>query len=134
MSQTPSPSSSFKILLVENSRTARAVLVKLLENEGYAVETVNTGAQAIEALDQRDYDLMIMDLFMPELNGYEAAQKIRSLDTPKAKIPIIGFSSSTNERDKKLCLDSGMNDFVEKSEKNDSLLFVLDQFRHNIAK
>ena len=117
-----------KILLVENSRTVRAVLTRQLEQEGYAVQTVSTGLEAINTLMLNDYDLLIMDVFMPELNGYEATQRIRAIKGEKAKVPIIAFTSSTNERDKRTCLEAGMNDYVIKSEKNDDLLALLKRY------
>lgn len=128
MSQTSSAPILLKILLVENSRTARAVLTRLLEGEGYAIQAVSTGIEAINALATSDFDLLIMDVFMPELNGYEAAQRIRALDNPKAKIPIIAFTSSTNERDKRICLEAGMNEYIIKSENNESLLASLKKY------
>jgi CheY-like chemotaxis protein len=117
-----------KILLVENSKTARAVLSNLLEKEGYAVETVSTGAEALEAFEIKHFDLLIMDVFMPEMNGYEAAQKIRAIKSKKANTPIIGLSSSTNERDRRLCIESGMNEFIVKTEHNDDLIAALRRY------
>lgn len=128
MSQTSLPPLAMKILLVENSKTARSVIVRLLESEGYNIQTVSTGAEALNALDANEYDLLIMDVFMPELNGYEAAQRIRMMESKKANIPIIAFTSSTNERDKRICLDAGMNEYVIKSDTNEDLLTVLRKY------
>jgi CheY-like chemotaxis protein len=120
-----------KILLVENSKTARAVLSQVLENEGYRVETVSTGTEALEALRMQEYDLLIMDVFMPEMNGYEATQKIRTIEkeSNKPNIPIIAFTSSTSERDKRICLEAGMNEFILKSENNEALLAALKRYQ-----
>lgn len=120
-----------KILLVENSKTARAILTQLLENTGYSVETVSTGTEAIEALQLHVYDLLIMDVFMPEMNGYEATQKIRIIEkeSNKPNIPIIAFTSSSNERDKRICLEAGMNEFIIKSENNEALLAALRRYQ-----
>lgn len=119
-----------QILLVENSKTARAILTQLLENAGYHVETVSTGIEAIEALQSKAYDLLIMDVFMPEMNGYEASQKIRTIEkeSNKPNIPIIAFTSSSNERDKRVCLEAGMNEFIIKSEDNEALLVALARY------
>lgn len=125
-------SQMLKILLVENSRTARAVLARLLEGEGYEVQTVSTGSEAIDALKSKEYNLLIMDVFMPEMNGYEATQRIRALEGSKAKTPIVALTASTNERDKRTCLDAGMNDFIIKSENNEDLLNLLKKYQSQL--
>jgi CheY-like chemotaxis protein len=119
-----------KILLVENSRTARLLLTRLLENEGYIVEAVSSGVEAVEAILRSDYQLVIMDVFLPQMNGYEAAQHIRSLESDKSNIPLIAFTSSTDEKDKKTCLEAGMNEYVIKSDDNNALLAVLADYQN----
>lgn len=133
MSQTSSPPLALKILLVENSKTARAVIVRLLESEGYNIQTVSTGAEALNALLLNDFDLLIMDVFMPELNGYEATQRIRATESNKSNIPIIAFTSSTNERDKRVCLEAGMNEYVIKSDTNEELLAILRKYQTKLG-
>lgn len=132
MSQTSSSQSSLKILLVENSRTARAILMRALESKGYQVDTVASGTEAIVAILESDYHLVIMDVFLPQMNGYEAAQHIRSIESNKSNIPIIAFTSSTSERDKKTCLDAGMNEYIIKSDDNSALFAVLEQYQKRL--
>ncbi|MBN9287486.1 MAG: hypothetical protein BGO43_02020 [Gammaproteobacteria bacterium 39-13] len=120
---------TLKILLVENSRTARALLTRFLENEGYTVEAVASGLEAIDAIVHADYHLVIMDVFLPQMNGYEAAQHIRALDSYKSNTPMIAFSSSTSEKDKKICLDAGMNEYVIKTDTNEELISVLAKYK-----
>lgn len=119
---------SLKVLLVENSRTARAVLSQLLQNAGYLVETVATGSEAVESVQNSDPDIVIMDLFLPQMNGYEAAKRIRALEGPKAELPIIAFTSSTSDSDKQLCKEAGMNEYVMKSDSNQELLDTLKRY------
>ena len=121
-----------KILLVENSRTARLLLTRLLENQGYIVEAVSSGVEAVEAILRSDYQLVIMDVFLPQMNGYEAAQHIRSLESDKSNIPLIAFTSSTDEKDKKTCLEAGMNEYVIKSDDNEALLAVLADYQNKL--
>jgi CheY-like chemotaxis protein len=121
-----------KILLVENSRTARLLLTRLLQHEGYFVESVSSGVEAVEAILHSDYHLVIMDIFLPQMNGYEAAQNIRSLESDKSNIHLIAFTSSTDEKDKKTCLEAGMNEYVIKSDDNESLLSVLAGYQNRI--
>lgn len=132
MSQASSTQSPLKILLVENSRTARAVLMRMLESHGYQVDAVASGTEAISAILESNYDLVIMDVFLPQMNGYEAAQNIRALESNKADIPLIAFSSSTSERDKKICLDAGMNEYVIKSDDNKELLSILEKYKNQL--
>ncbi len=120
---------TLKILLVENSRTARALLTRFLENEGYTVEAVASGLEAIDAIVHADYHLVIMDVFLPQMNGYEAAQHIRALNSYKSNTPMIAFSSSTSEKDKKICLDAGMNEYVIKTDTNEELISVLAKYK-----
>lgn len=132
MSQASSTQSSLKILLVENSRTARAVLMRMLESHGYLVDSVASGTEALNAILQSDYHLVIMDVFLPQMNGYEAAQHIRSSGSKKSNIPLIAFTSSTSDRDKKICLDAGMNEYVIKSDDNAELLAVLEKYKNRL--
>lgn len=129
MSQSSLINHQFKILLAENSRTGRAVLMQQLQNHGYTVEVVSTGMEAFNAILHSDYNLVIMDVFMPQLNGYEAAAQIRALKGEKATIPLIALTSSTNERDKKICMDAGMDEFILKTSDNEELLGVLEKYR-----
>ncbi|MGE3317697.1 MAG: response regulator [Candidatus Berkiella sp.] len=130
MSQASSTQSPLKILLVENSRTARAVLMRMLESHGYQVESVASGTEAISAILESDFDLVIMDVFLPQMNGYEAAQHIRGLESHKSNIPLVAFTSSVNERDKKICLDAGMNEYIIKSDDNKELLEILNKYQN----
>ncbi len=130
MSQASSSHSTLKILLVENSRTARAVLMRALESRGYQVEAVASGTEAIAAILESDYHLVIMDVFLPQMNGYEAAMNIRALESNKSNIFMIAFTSSLNERDKKICLDAGMDEYVIKSDDNEELFTILEKYKN----
>lgn len=129
MSQASSSHSTLKILLVENSRTARAVLMRALEGRGYHVEAVNSGTEAIAAILESDYHLVIMDVFLPQMNGYEAAINIRALESNKSNITLIAFTSSLNERDKKICIDAGMDEYIIKSDDNEELFTILEKYQ-----
>lgn len=121
-----------KILLVENSRTARLLLTRQLQEAGYHIDSVASGLEAVEAIEHSDFDLVIMDVFLPQMNGYEAAQKIRAFKSNKANIIIIAFTSSTSEKDKKTCLESGMNEYILKSDDNQDLLKALADYQSKL--
>ena len=110
------------ILLVENSRTALAALTIQLEEAGYLVDGVRLGAEAILKAKEKAYSAIIMDIFMPQMNGYEAAKHIRDLGVTT---PIFALTASQDPRDKKTCLESGMNAFLAKSEDQKELFETL---------
>lgn len=107
--------SAKQILLVENSKTIRAAVEIQLTNSGYRFSSVSSGKDAVNMVQQESFDLVVMDLFLPELNGYEAAKEIRKLGSERANIPIIAYSSSTNPFDKSRCKEAGMNEYVLKT-------------------
>jgi len=108
------------------------ILSRHLESQGYQVDAVTTGLEAIEELSKADYNVIIMDVYLPQMNGYEAAMRIRELGSNKANTPIIALTSSTNERDKKICLEAGMNDYIIKSDENDDLFNCLEGYQQKL--
>ena len=112
------------ILLVENSRTALAGITLQLEEAGYIVEGVRFGLEAIEKAKAKEYFAIVMDLFMPQMNGYEAAKQLRDFGYKK---PILALTASQDPRDKKTSLDAGMNVFVQKSDDLKSLFDELNK-------
>lgn len=120
---------SLKLLFVDNSRTIRAVMSMFLQRHGYEVVAVATGQEAIEKLKAEPFDIALMDLYMPFMNGYEAAKIIRSSSEPHKDIPIIALTASTDPKDKDICQKAGMNEYVIKSEDNKDLLTVLEKYQ-----
>ena len=119
----------FKILFVDNSKTTRFAMSRILEQKGYGVESAGTGIEAIEKIKTGDYDLAIMDLYMPFMNGYEAAKQVRALDTPSKDIPIIALTASTDPNDIDIAKTSGMNEYIIKSEDNTQLFEAIERFK-----
>ena len=78
------------------------------------MDAVDNGRQALEKLKLNHYDIILMDLDMPELDGYEATIAIRSEDNAKNSIPIIAITAHATREVMEKCLDHGMNDFVAK--------------------
>ena len=111
-----------QILLVENSKTARVSIIRKLSDIGYQVKTVQSGKEAVEITQQMHFDLIVMDLFLPELNGYEAAKLIRTLEKPAAKTPIFAYSSSDDPLDKERCKEVGIDEYILKSADHQMLI------------
>jgi CheY-like chemotaxis protein/HPt (histidine-containing phosphotransfer) domain-containing protein len=106
-----------RILLAEDSPMNRTVALRILEVKlGYTADTVDNGLEAIEALSDRDYDLVLMDCQMPEMDGYDATRTIRNQNSSvrNHNIPIIAMTANAMKGDREKCLDSGMDDYVSK--------------------
>ena len=117
MLDTPADASArltARILVVEDNDVNCHVVVKMLAKLGYQAETCSDGSQAITAMKQSDYGLVLMDCQMPVMDGYEACRNIRRLDGPEAAVPIVALTASAMPGDREKCLAAGMNDYLAK--------------------
>jgi CheY-like chemotaxis protein/HPt (histidine-containing phosphotransfer) domain-containing protein len=103
-----------RILLAEDSQTNAMVATALLERRGARVDLVGNGREALEAVRQRPYDLIIMDIAMPEMDGLTATRQIRALGGPLARLPILGMTAHAMPGDEKACRDAGMDQYLTK--------------------
>lgn len=104
-----------KILLAEDAPVNQMVAQELLEHIGLEVVIANDGREALEALQrERDFDLVLMDCMMPNMDGYEATRHIRKLSSPLGDIPIIALTANVAEDARQDCIRAGMNDFLSK--------------------
>ena len=121
-----------RILLAEDSDLNAEIAIELLSEEGLLIERADDGVSCIEMLEKADadyYDLILMDIQMPILNGYETAIKIRRMNNPlKASIPIIAMTANAFSEDRKKALESGMNDHVAKPIDMNILLPVIQKY------
>ena len=110
--------SGIKILLAEDNDLNAEIAVELLQEEGCTVDRAKDGVECVDMLEKAangTYQLILMDIQMPVMNGYDAAKKIRRMDDlPKADIPIIAMTANAFSEDKQAALDAGMNDHVAK--------------------
>jgi PAS domain S-box-containing protein len=115
-----------QVLLVEDNPINQEIARALLEEIGLNVSVANHGGQALEILArQNTFDLILMDMQMPVLDGVEATRRIRALDSQVARTPIIAMTANAFDEDRKLCESVGMNDFVSKPVDPDDLFRVL---------
>jgi len=103
-----------RILLAEDNGTNQLVFSKLVQYLGVHVTYANNGREAVEHASSSAFDVIFMDMRMPEMDGLEATRKIRALDGPRNRIPIIALTANAFADDIKACHDAGMNDFVAK--------------------
>lgn len=108
------PSANSKVLLAEDNLANQMVIRSILEIANLQVEVVSNGKQAVEAVKSNDYDIVLMDISMPEMDGMMATKAIRQLPDDKANIPIVALTAHTLAGDKKRFLDAGMNDYLSK--------------------
>ncbi|WP_448203668.1 PAS-domain containing protein [Azospirillum sp. sgz302134] len=103
-----------RILLVEDSPTNQMVATHLLRGAGYRVDIAGNGLEAVEAAKAIPYDLILMDLAMPEMDGLTATRTLRGLPPPAGAIPIVAMTADAMDSDRERCLEAGMNDHVAK--------------------
>lgn len=107
--------SRYKILLVEDNEVNILYTKKILNNWNCTPDEAKNGLIALEKLKENDYDLILMDVRMPVMDGFEASKFIRSnFEAPKSKIPIIALTANAIKGDDKKCIQAGMNDYISK--------------------
>lgn len=113
------------ILLVEDEPISQRVVQLMLEGYGYHVQIASTGQKALELLREGNYDLIFMDLGLPDMTGDQITIKIRERETDDTHIPIIALTAHVFHNDKKRCLAAGMDGFLGKPIEHADLLATL---------
>ncbi|MEI6145295.1 MAG: response regulator [Methylococcales bacterium] len=118
----------FKILVVEDDSFNQKIIHQVLKRHGASlIVLTNDGSEALSALEQQDFDVVLMDLHMPVMNGYQATTEIRK-NPHYAKLPVIALSASVTDEERQRSLAAGMNDFVGKPINVNELLSTLVQW------
>ncbi|MGD9582018.1 MAG: response regulator, partial [Vampirovibrionia bacterium] len=121
----------FKILLVEDNLTNQKLTVKILSKLSLNCDIACNGVEAVEAYKSREYDLVLMDCQMPEMDGYEATRQIRHIENTNGKnkhIPIIAITANAMAGDAEKCLNSGMDNYLSKPIDKSKLIDMISEY------
>ncbi len=128
---TESQKRKVRILLADDNAVNRKVGTKILEKLGYRADTVTNGHEVLEALKLKDYDLILMDCQMPEMDGYETTGIIRERESDEGKhnhIPVIAMTANALKGDRDKCLKAGMDDYITKPVNPRDLAKMIERF------
>lgn len=124
----PPASRSLRILLADDSRVIQTSVRGLLSRFGHRVDVVNNGLEAIRAVEREEYDAVLMDIRMPEMDGLEATRRLCELRPRSRRPAIIAFTSSSTSQDRERCLATGMDGFLAKPVSGAALNEILTRF------
>lgn len=114
-----------KILVAEDNAVNQLLVRTILERDGHQVDIVDTGRKAIGAAAAKPFDIILLDLQMPEMGGLEAARGIRALDGAQARIPILAFTAAASVEEVMTCRNAGMNGVVAKPFRSQDLIAAI---------
>lgn len=124
----PKPIRGYTVLVVEDNAVNQRVAVKMLSTLGYDSDVVVNGAEALEALSRRHYDLILMDCDVPEMDGYEATRRIRARPDDRRDTPIIALTAHALAGERQKCLTAGMDDYLPKPIRRRDLAAILNKW------
>lgn len=118
-----------RLLLVEDNEVNRMVVKLMLAGEGFDVVEAGDGRAALDALAGARFDIVLMDVSMPVLDGLEATRRLRSIEarTGARRTPVVGLTAHAMERDAKLCLDAGMDEYLVKPVRKEALVAAISR-------
>ena len=119
-----------KILVAEDDKVSQILIRRILEKEGFRVDIVENGSEAVKAVSEGQYDIVLMDVQMPVMDGYQAASLIRNLEEDSDnRIPIIALTAQAMEKDREKCIEAGMDEYLAKPIKKELLLQKISKFQ-----
>ncbi len=117
----------YKLLLAEDNLINQKVVIRMLNSAGYQVDAVMNGEQVLRVYSQKNYDLILMDVQMPEVDGYTATKKIREMEPHKNSVPIIAITAHALVGDREKCIEAGMNEYISKPVIAKEIVLLIDR-------
>jgi CheY-like chemotaxis protein/HPt (histidine-containing phosphotransfer) domain-containing protein len=130
---TETRKNNIRILLAEDNIVNREIALKILGKFGYRIDAVENGMEALKALEKIPYDLVLMDIQMPVMDGYTATREIRNPQSAirNHKIPVIAMTAHTMQSDRDACIEAGMDDYVSKPISPKKLSEAIERWTEN---
>jgi len=127
---TQAPARHGRVLLVEDNLINQQVALGMLESRGYKVAVAGNGREAVEAHARDEFDLILMDCDMPEMDGFEATREIRARESASGgeHIPIVALTANAMAQDREACLAAGMDDHLGKPFSSATLQAMLERW------
>jgi CheY-like chemotaxis protein len=122
------PGSRGVVLVVDDSEVNQLVAMGMLSHLGYTAEVAEDGREALALLEHRQFDAILMDVQMPEMDGYEATQAIRRVEAGRRRTPIIAMTASVTDGERERCRSAGMDDYLGKPMERKDVLAVLERW------
>lgn len=117
----------YKLLLAEDNLINQKVVIRMLNSAGYQVDAVMNGEQVLRVYSQKNYDLILMDVQMPGVDGYTATKKIREMEPHKNSVPIIAITAHALVGDREKCIEAGMNEYISKPVIAKEIVLLIDR-------
>lgn len=118
-----------RVLVAEDSSVIQNLTKKVLQFQNYEIESVKDGQQVINKIEQEDFDVILMDINMPKMNGMECSKQIRAMsDQQKSQIPIIAISGNANNYSEEDFQNAGINEYIPKPIDFDHLVETVNKY------
>ena len=126
--RAPAAPTAGRLLVAEDNPVNQLVIGAMLAKRGYTADIVASGREALEALDRERHAAVLMDVQMPELDGYEATRRMRAAEDGGRRVPIIAMTAGALEGDREAALEAGMDDYLAKPLRPEALDAVLERW------
>jgi signal transduction histidine kinase/DNA-binding NarL/FixJ family response regulator len=127
-SAAPKSGSGKRVLLAEDILINQIIAIEMLKSAGYAVDVADNGIEAVDAVQHQPYDVVLMDVHMPSMDGLDATRKIRELPAPRGRVPIVALTADAVAGVREQYLAAGMDDFLSKPFNRKELLTVVERW------
>ena len=130
---SPAPKLALRVLVAEDNSVNQQVAVGLLAKLGHRADVADDGREALILVEKCDYDLILMDMQMPNMDGLQATQAIRAMGGERSEIPIVAMTANAMQGDRETCMAGGMDDYVSKPIDRHRLAEVIDRWTDRVT-